>query len=86
VHRVGSIRPCSPSSSRSPQDIGGCPGKAKVASGSVTNFPSPQIEHPCKLGPDDGDTLGTLDGPDDGYSLGNVYGTRLGKADGKSMS
>jgi len=85
----GSIRPCSPSSSRSPQDIGGCPGKENIAPGLFTYFPSPQIEHGSKLAAVDGKSLGREDGLKltamDGDSLGRANGILLGNPDGLTI-
>ena len=46
AHSNSPIKPFSPASSSEPQVIAGCPGNAKMASGSVTQRPSPQTEHP----------------------------------------
>lgn len=76
------MRPCSPLASSSSHNIVGCPGKAKVALGSLTYFPSPQTEHPLKLGTVDEDSLGRIV---DGNSLGTVIGTALGNVDGLNI-
>lgn len=45
LHSTSVIAPSSPASSKVAQATAGSPGKAKIASGAVTCFPSPQTEH-----------------------------------------
>eukprot|EP00545_Synedropsis_sp_CCMP1620_P012629 CAMPEP_0119028658 /NCGR_PEP_ID=MMETSP1176-20130426/39288_1 /TAXON_ID=265551 /ORGANISM="Synedropsis recta cf, Strain CCMP1620" /LENGTH=159 /DNA_ID=CAMNT_0006984849 /DNA_START=143 /DNA_END=619 /DNA_ORIENTATION=- len=79
-HCSGVIVPSYPASCKRPHGTIGCPGKTKIPSGSVTHFPSPQMEHPP------GGTLGQALGGGSSGTGTSVSGAAVGSGTGASVS